>query len=222
MERKGLELGVGLFLLLGLLCLGYLSIKLGNVHIFKSSDYKVQATFSNVGGLKPLADITMAGVQIGRVESVQLKNGQALVTLNIHKDVALEEDVIASIKTMGIIGDKYISISPGASDDYIQPGGKIRDTQPPLDIEKLVGKFVFGSVEKAATPNGSGKPERLDKTDQLDQPDKLDREDTFDRKNTPDQANKLDPADALDKAEKPTPGLSDPLSEGESDKTGPK
>jgi phospholipid/cholesterol/gamma-HCH transport system substrate-binding protein len=70
------------------------------------------------------------------------------VTLRIEEDVRLEEDVIASIKTKGLIGDKYISISPGASDDYIKPGGSIQDTQPPLDIESLLGKFVFGSVEK--------------------------------------------------------------------------
>ena len=71
------------------------------------------------------------------------------MTISIHKDVRLEEDVIASIKTMGIIGDKYVSISPGASEEYIKPGGMIKDTQPPLDLENLVSKFVFGNVEKA-------------------------------------------------------------------------
>ena len=176
MERKGLELGVGLFLLLGFLCLGYLSVKLGNVRLWKSSDYRVHATFTNVAGLKALADVTMAGVRIGRVESVQLKDGQALVVLDIQQDVRLEEDVIASIKTMGIIGDKYVSISPGASDNYIEPGGKIQDTQPPLDIEKLVGKFVFGSVEKAGTPDKANKldqREGADKADRIDKPDSL-------------------------------------------------
>jgi phospholipid/cholesterol/gamma-HCH transport system substrate-binding protein len=148
MERKGLELGVGLFLLVGLLCLGYLSFKLGDVHLWGTSDYEVFAKFSNVAGLKEKATVSMAGVAIGQVKALQLKDGQALLTLNIHKGVPLEEDVIASIKTMGIIGDKYISISPGASEKYIEPGGVIRDTQPPLDLENLVSKFVFGNVEK--------------------------------------------------------------------------
>lgn len=150
MEKKGLELSVGLFILIGLLCLGYLSIRLGKVRIFGSSEYAVSAAFSNVGGLKPEADVTMAGVRIGRVDNIHLKDGKAMVTLRILNDIQLEEDVIASVKTSGVIGDKYIAVSPGASDSFIKPGGAIQDTQPPLDIEHLVGKFVFGSVEKAA------------------------------------------------------------------------
>jgi len=141
-------LGVGLFLLVGLLCMAYLSFKLGDINLWGSSDYEVRARFSNVGGLKDKAEVTMAGVTIGQVKDIQLNDGQALLTLSINKNVRLEDDVIASIKTMGIIGDKYVSISPGASDDYIKPGGMIKDTQPPLDLENLVSKFVFGSADK--------------------------------------------------------------------------
>jgi phospholipid/cholesterol/gamma-HCH transport system substrate-binding protein len=148
MERRRLELGVGLFLLVGLSCLAYLSFKLGDIHLWGSSDYEVHARFSNVGGLKDKAEVTMAGVEIGQVKDIQLNDGQALLTFSIHKHVHLEEDVIASIKTMGIIGDKYVSISPGASEAYIKPGGMIKDTQPPLDLESLVSKFVFGNVDK--------------------------------------------------------------------------
>lgn len=149
MERRGLELGVGLFLVIGLSCLGYLSFKLGDIHPWGSSDYEVHARFSNIAGLKDKAAVTMAGVTIGQVKNIMLDDGQALLTMGIHKDVRLEEDVIASIKTMGIIGDKYVSVSPGASEEYIKPGGMIRDTQPPLDLENLVSKFVFGNVEKS-------------------------------------------------------------------------
>lgn len=152
MERKGLELGVGLFLLVGFLCLGYLSFKLGDVKLWRTSDYDVLATFSNVAGLKNKAMVTMAGVTIGQVKDIQLSDGRALLTLNIHKGVLIEEDAIASIKTMGIIGDKYVSISPGASDEYIKAGGTIRDTQPPLDLENLVSRFVFGNAEKPQEP----------------------------------------------------------------------
>jgi len=152
MERKGLELGVGLFLLVGFVCLGYLSFKLGDVKLWRTSDYDVLATFSNVAGLKNKAMVTMAGVTIGQVKDIQLSDGRALLTLNIHKGVLIEEDAIASIKTMGIIGDKYVSISPGASDEYLKAGGTIRDTQPPLDLENLVSRFVFGNAEKPQEP----------------------------------------------------------------------
>jgi len=148
MERKGIELGVGLFLLVGLLCMAYLSFKLGNVEWFGSSRYRIQAQFSNIGGLTENADVSMAGVKIGKVEKIELSSSQALLTLGINQGVQIEEDAIASVKTKGIIGDKYLSISPGASDEYIKPYGRIQDTQPPLDIEALLSKFVFGSVDK--------------------------------------------------------------------------
>ncbi|HIJ76769.1 MAG TPA: outer membrane lipid asymmetry maintenance protein MlaD [Deltaproteobacteria bacterium] len=145
-ERKRLEFGVGLFLIIGVFCLGYLSLTLGNLNIGKGR-YEVNAVFSTVSGLKTKAQIMMAGVSIGEVKRLQLKDGHAEVTMSINKSVKLEEDSIAGIKTMGIIGDKYISIAPGASDIYIQNGGIIRETQPPLDIESLISRFVFGSME---------------------------------------------------------------------------
>lgn len=148
MEKKGLELGVGLFLLVGMACLAYLSFKLGDVAWFGSSNYRVLAQFSNAGGVTENADVSMAGVKIGKVEKIELHNGQALLTLSIRHDVKIEEDAIAGIKTKGIIGDKYVSINPGASDEYIKPDGKIQDTQPPLDIEALLSKFVFGGLDK--------------------------------------------------------------------------
>ena len=145
-ERKRLEFGVGLFLIIGVFCLGYLSLSLGNLNIGKGR-YEVTAVFPTVSGLKTKAQIMMAGVGIGEVKRVQLKDGRAEVTMSINKSVKLEEDSIASIKTMGIIGDKYVSITPGASDAYIQNGGIMRETQPPLDIENLISRFVFGSME---------------------------------------------------------------------------
>lgn len=142
----GLEAGVGLFIVIGLACVAYLSLNLGDVRLWGSSDYVVHARFSNVSGLKKKAAVTMAGVEIGQVEDIRLEGGEAVVTLRIQKDVKLEEDVIAAIKTMGIIGDKYISITAGGSDVYIEPGGWIMDTQPPLDVEDLLGKYVFGQI----------------------------------------------------------------------------
>lgn len=149
MERKGLELGVGLFLLIGLACLAYLSFNLGKVELWGSSYYDVYANFSTVGILRVRAPVTMAGVEIGQVKNIQLVNDEARVTLEINKDVKLADDIIVSVKTSGIIGEKYISISPGASEEFIKAGGTIRDTQPPLDVENLLGKFVFGDMEKS-------------------------------------------------------------------------
>lgn len=160
MERKGLEFGVGIFLIVGLFCLAYLSIKLGNLGL-GSSNYEVNAMFPTVSGLKEKAMVTMAGVPIGNVRKIQLKNGQAEVTLGIEPQIQLEEDSIASIKTMGIIGDKYISITPGGSDAFIQPGGIIRETQPPIDVEGLISKFVFGSLDKEEKPQKGENAEAL-------------------------------------------------------------
>ncbi|MCU0587064.1 MAG: outer membrane lipid asymmetry maintenance protein MlaD [Syntrophobacteraceae bacterium] len=148
MERKGIELGVGLFLLVGLLCLAYLSFRLGKVEWLGTSKYRIQAQFSNIGGLTENADVSMAGVKIGKVEKIELHAGQALVTMGVDRNVQIEEDAIASIKTKGIIGDKYLAISPGASDEYIKANGRIQDTQPPLDIEALLSRFVFGGIDK--------------------------------------------------------------------------
>lgn len=144
-ERRRLEFGVGLFIIIGLFCLGYLSFTLGNIGLGKPR-YVVKAVFPTVAGLKKRAEVTMAGVPIGEVKDILLKGDRAEVIMVINKKVKLEEDSIASIKTMGIIGDKYVSISPGASDAYLKDGGIIRETQPPLDIEGLIAKFVFGSI----------------------------------------------------------------------------
>lgn len=146
MERKGLEFSVGIFMIVGLICLGYLSFSLGKIG-FGKAGYDVTALFPTVSGLKTKAPITMAGVNIGEVHYIRLKDGKAEVVLTINKDIQLEDDSIATVKTMGIIGEKYVSITPGASDTFIKPGGIIRDTQPPLDIEALISKFVFGGVE---------------------------------------------------------------------------
>lgn len=147
MEKRRLELGVGIFLIIGLACLAYLSFKLGDVRLFGGSDYAVYAKFSSVAGLKDRATVMQAGVPIGQVRSITLENGQALVRLEINRQVRLEEDVIASIRTMGILGDKYVSLSPGASEEYLGPGDFIMQTEPPLDIEGLLGRFVFGGID---------------------------------------------------------------------------
>ena len=146
MKKFDLEVAVGLFIIAGILCLGYLSIKLWNLEIVGKKGYDVYGVFSNVGGLKVGSSIEIAGVNVGRVTNILLDDYQARVVLNFPRDVKIQEDAIASVKTRGLIGEKYIEITPGGSEEIVQPGGRIRETMPPIDIEQLISKFVFGKV----------------------------------------------------------------------------
>jgi phospholipid/cholesterol/gamma-HCH transport system substrate-binding protein len=147
MKKLDIELVVGFFVLIGILCLGYLSIKLGRLEVFGERRYTVYAKFERAGGIKHGAVVEIAGVDVGKVKSIKLKEDyQALIELTIYKDVRLQEDAIASIKTKGLIGEKYIQISPGGSDKIIPDGGRIRETESAVDLEEIISKFVFGGV----------------------------------------------------------------------------
>ena len=146
MERTRVNVAVGLFVVLGILALGYLSIKLGRVTFLTGGGYRVVADFPSVGGLKAGASVEIAGVEVGRVDSIGLADYQARVVLLLNGNVKLQDDAIASIKTKGLIGEKFIRISPGASEKLIQPGGRIREVEAPVDLEELISKYVFGKV----------------------------------------------------------------------------
>jgi|SRR5215510_15382697 len=146
MERSKVNIAVGLFVVVGMLALGYLSIKLGRVTFLAGGGYNVVADFPSVGGLRVGASVEIAGVEIGRVESIGLADYQARVTLHVNSNVQLQEDSIASIKTKGLIGEKFIRISPGASEKLIKPNGRIREVEAPVDLEELISKYVFGKV----------------------------------------------------------------------------
>ena len=146
MERTKVNVAVGLFLVLGILALGWLSIRLGRVSFLGGTGYLVTADFPSVGGLKAGSGVEIAGVLIGRVESIGLADYQARVVLRLNSDVKLQDDSIASIKTKGLIGEKYIRISPGGSDKLIPPNGRIREVEAPVDLEELISKYIFGKV----------------------------------------------------------------------------
>jgi len=146
MKRFDLELAVGIFIIAGGIALSYLSIRLGNLEFVGKKGYDVYAIFSNTGGLKNGSSIEIAGVDVGKVTSVSLDQYQARVVMNLKDEVKIQEDVIASIKTRGLIGEKYIEITPGGSDKMLAPGERIRETQPAVDIEGLISKFVFGKI----------------------------------------------------------------------------
>lgn len=147
MERPSVNIAVGVFVVLGVLALAYLSIQLGRVTIFTGGGYDVIADFPSVGGLRPGASIEIAGVEVGRVQSIGLADDyQARVVLRLNTSVKLQEDAIASIKTKGLIGEKFIRISPGASEKLIPPKGRLREVEAPVDLEELISKYVFGKV----------------------------------------------------------------------------
>jgi len=146
MKKIDLELAVGLFIIAGILCLGYLSVKLGKMEILGERGYEVYGVFSNIGGLKVGSSVEIAGVNVGRVKSIVLNDYQARVVFNFPEELTIQEDAIASIKTRGLIGEKYIEITPGGSEKVIKPGGRIRETQPAVDMEELISKFVFGKI----------------------------------------------------------------------------
>lgn len=146
MKRFDLELMVGLFIMAGIICLGYLSIKLGKMEVVGGKGYEIYAIFSNIGGLRTGSSIEIAGVDVGRVKSITLDNYQAHVVLDLPRSVKIQEDAIALVKTKGLIGERYIEITPGGSEKIIQPGGRIRETQPAVDLEELISKFAFGKI----------------------------------------------------------------------------
>jgi len=146
MERSKVNVAVGIFVVLGVLALAYLSIRLGKVSLFGGGGYVITADFPSVGGLKAGSTVEIAGVEVGRVDSIGLADYQARVVLRMESGVKLQEDSIASIKTKGLIGEKYIRISPGGSDKLISPGGRLREVEAPVDFEELLSKCIFGKV----------------------------------------------------------------------------
>jgi phospholipid/cholesterol/gamma-HCH transport system substrate-binding protein len=150
MRKDSVELGVGIFVLIGILCVGYLTVRLGKMQILGDNYYTLSARFQSVTGLKTGSQVEIAGVQVGQVDSIALdpKEMVAIIQLKIRKDVQLTDDVIASVKTAGLIGDKYIKLSPGGAGDVLKPGDMITETESALDIESLISKYAFGDIKK--------------------------------------------------------------------------
>ncbi|WP_455243801.1 outer membrane lipid asymmetry maintenance protein MlaD [Petrachloros mirabilis] len=146
MGNAKMEFVVGVFVLVGILCLSYLSIKLGKLELIGGNVYEVIAQFNSASGLKPGSAVEIAGVEVGRVRAITLDEDRAAVTLAVNDNVNLYTDTIASIKTRGIIGEKFLSLSPGGGGDPLKPGDTIRDTESGLDLEELVSQYVHGKV----------------------------------------------------------------------------
>ena len=150
MKNSKLELSVGLFVLLGLAAITYLTIKLGTGSLIGGDTYLIESRFANAGGIHQGCSVLLSGVTVGRVEGVRMdpSDYSAIVTLRITSALHLPTDSMASVKTSGLIGDKFIALSPGADEVFLKPGNRITMTESAVDLESLIGKMAFGSVDK--------------------------------------------------------------------------
>lgn len=148
MKKHTLERSVGVFVLIGLLCIAYLTIKLGKMELLGGNYYHLIARFGSVSGLKDGAIVDVAGVEVGKVAGITLDREEmvAVVRIKIRKEVPIDRDVIASIKTSGLIGDKYVKLEPGGSEEILQNGDLILETESAVDLEDMIGKYAFGDV----------------------------------------------------------------------------
>lgn len=138
-------------MLVGLVCLAYLTIKLGRMELFSDKGFELSARFDSASGLRAGADVELAGVPVGRVTGIRLDpdpmRTQAIVSLKLDRNLHLSDDSMASIKTSGLIGDKYIALSRGGSETELKPGDTITETESPMDLESLISKYAFGGVK---------------------------------------------------------------------------
>ena len=146
MKQLRLEAVVGLFVVLGLGCLAYLSVQLARVQLFGGNMYTLTAVFPTVSGLRNGASVEIAGVNVGHVHSVTLDGFDAVVTMRVRNDVELSKDAIISIRTRGLIGEKYLRVSQGADERTIPAGGRVREVEPPLDFEEMISQLIQGKI----------------------------------------------------------------------------
>lgn len=147
MNKMNLNFIVGLFMLFGMAAMAYLSVTIAGVSGYSAQSYQLTARFDSSSGLKEGAFIEIAGVKVGKVSQIKLdkESFESVATFVFESGIVLAEDTIASIRTAGIIGDKFVKISPGASDDLLNSGDEVIETEPSISIEELVSKYIFNS-----------------------------------------------------------------------------
>ena len=150
MKKYTMETIVGIFVVFGLLCVGYMTVKLGKVNLLGDASYSLIANFTSVAGLRIGNPVNILGIDVGRVERITMDqvNQKAVVEIRIKKGIKVYDDAIVSIKTEGLIGDKYLSIDPGGGGNILGDKGVIADTQAAVDIQELISKYAFGEVKK--------------------------------------------------------------------------
>ena len=150
MKKYANETIAGIFVLIGLLCVAYMTVKLGNISLFGGDSYFLKARFTSVSGLRIGNPIEMLGMEIGQVTGFRMdqEDQMAEVALKIKNGIKIYDDAIASIKTAGLIGDKYISVDAGGGGEVLKNGDAITETESPLDLGELISKYAFGDVKK--------------------------------------------------------------------------
>jgi len=156
MKQSNIELSVGAGVLLGVAAIVWFAVQAGAGAAVGGSTYEVNARFTNISGLKTGSQVFIAGVPVGRVEKIDLNSQYAaIVRLKVKQEVHLPSDTIASIKTSGLIGDKYVALVPGADGTDLPPGGTITDTESAMDLESIISRFAFGNVSSSPAPSPS-------------------------------------------------------------------
>lgn len=149
MNTRTIEFFVGCFVLLGIVAVLYLAVQVGGARFFGSDSYTLEARFSSTSGVNAGSRVEIAGVRVGTVKEVVLDDGfYAIATLELPNTLELDEETIASIKTAGLIGDRYIQLSPGGFGVLLEPGDMIVDTESALDIESLISRFALGGIDE--------------------------------------------------------------------------
>ncbi|MEN8691492.1 MAG: outer membrane lipid asymmetry maintenance protein MlaD [Desulfobacterales bacterium] len=150
MKKYSKETVVGIFVVAGLVCIGYMTIKLGNVGILDDDTYALNARFNRVTGLREGNPVNMLGLEIGRVANFKMVQDEqaVIVEMRINKGIKIYDDALAAIKIEGLIGDRYMDIAPGGAGELLKPGETITETQSPTDLNELIGKYAFGDVKK--------------------------------------------------------------------------
>ena len=155
MGKKGIEVLVGVFVLLGMLGLAFLAMKAANLGSVGGGDtYTVVARFDNIGGLKARAPVRSAGVTVGRVTKIALDNKtfQGVVTMELDRTFQFPKDSSAKILTSGLLGDQYLGLEPGGDDQNLQPGDTVAQTQSAVVLENLIGQFLTSKADSAGAP----------------------------------------------------------------------
>jgi phospholipid/cholesterol/gamma-HCH transport system substrate-binding protein len=156
MKKYSMETIVGIFVVIGILCVGYMTVKLGKASFLGDDSYVLNARFPSVSGLRPGSVVEIHGIEAGTVGrlSIDQEKQMALVELKIEKGIKVYDDASATIKSSGLIGDKFVKVDPGGSGEVLKPGAAIIDTSTPPDIEELIGKYAFGDVKKEGHNTG--------------------------------------------------------------------
>lgn len=146
-KRTKVEISVGIFMILGLIAISFVAIKLGDISMLGRDQYQLIARFTSASGLRTGAFVEAAGVRVGDVDRIEFDTDEyyAVITMNIDNGVKISDDAVASIRTAGIIGDKFIKITAGGSEEVLQPGMEIVETEPSINLEELISKYIFES-----------------------------------------------------------------------------